>query len=70
MIIDIPNGLDVSKIRLMEVLYSPEIGYTLISVGCLNNKGFTTTFGNGKCKISHDNDGHIGTIPRFSKDLY
>jgi len=70
MIIDVPNGLDVSKIRLTEVLYSPEIGYTLISVGHLDNEGFTTTFGKGKCKISHDDDGHIGTIPRSSKGLY
>ena len=70
MIIDVPDGLDVSKIKLTEVLYSPEIGYTLISVGRLDDKGFTTTFGKGKCEISHDDDGHIGTIPRSSKGLY
>ena len=29
MIIDIPNGTDMSKLRLTEVLYSPDMGYTL-----------------------------------------
>ncbi|KAJ7872022.1 hypothetical protein B0H14DRAFT_3567332 [Mycena olivaceomarginata] len=32
MVIDVPNGVDVSKLHLTEVLYSPEVGYTLISM--------------------------------------
>jgi len=28
LVIDIPDGADVSQLRLMEVLYSPEVGYT------------------------------------------
>jgi hypothetical protein len=31
--IDLPNGADGSKLALTEVLYSPEVGYTLVSVG-------------------------------------
>ena len=40
MTINIPNGADISQLRLMEVLYSPEVGYTLVSVGRLDKKGF------------------------------
>ena len=45
MVIDVPDGLDISKMKLTEVLYSPEIGYTLISVGHLDDEGFTAIFG-------------------------
>jgi Zinc knuckle len=31
--VDIPNGANSSQLRLTEVLYSPEVGYTLVSVG-------------------------------------
>jgi len=51
MVIDIPNGADISQLRLMEVLYSPEVGYTLVSGGQLNDHGFLATFGGGKCVI-------------------
>jgi Pol polyprotein, beta-barrel domain len=29
MTIDVPNNIDILKLRLMEVLYSPEVNYTL-----------------------------------------
>ncbi|PPQ83525.1 hypothetical protein CVT26_004100 [Gymnopilus dilepis] len=32
MVVDVPNGADISKLQLTEVLYSPEVGYTLISL--------------------------------------
>ena len=51
MVIDIPNGADISQLRLTEVLYSPEVGYTLVSVGQLDDTGFLATFGSGKCVI-------------------
>jgi hypothetical protein len=31
--IDLPNGTDGSKLTLTKMLYSPEVGYTLVSVG-------------------------------------
>ena len=33
MLVEVPNGEEVSTIRLTEVLYSPEVGYTLVSIG-------------------------------------
>ena len=51
MIINVPDGADVSQLKLIEVLYSPEVGYTLVSVGQLDEKGFEITFSGGKCTI-------------------
>lgn len=50
-ILDLPNGATSSQLHLSEVLYSPEAGYTLVSIGRLNDAGFKTTFANGKCII-------------------
>ncbi|KIK36291.1 hypothetical protein CY34DRAFT_29531, partial [Suillus luteus UH-Slu-Lm8-n1] len=44
MVIEIPNGVDVSQLRLTEVLYSPEVGYTLVSIGRLDELGHSATF--------------------------
>ena len=51
MVIEVPNGIDVLKLQLTEVLYLPEVSYTLVSIGCLNQCGYTTTFGSGTCTI-------------------
>ena len=32
LVINVPDGTEVSRLRLTEVLYSPEVGYTLVSV--------------------------------------
>jgi hypothetical protein len=41
MVVDIPNGADILQLRLTEVLYSPEVGYTLVSVGRLDDNSFS-----------------------------
>ena len=69
MTIDIPNSADISQLKLMEVLYSPEVGYTLVSVGHLNEKGFEVIFLGGKCTIHGPDGNHIGDIPKL-KGLY
>ena len=33
LVIDIPDGTNTSQLHLMEILYSPEVGYTLVLVG-------------------------------------
>ena len=69
MIINIPDGTDVSQLRLTEVLCSLEVGYMLVSVGWLDEKGFELTFSGGKCTIKGPDSRHIGTIPK-TKGLY
>ena len=70
MTIDIPNGVISSQLHLTEVLYSPEVGYTLISVGKLDESGFCTTFYNGKCTIKGPDGNYVGNIPKTSRGLY
>jgi hypothetical protein len=70
MVIDIPNGVDVSQLRLTEVLYSPEVGYTLVSIGRLDDEGFSTTFGGGKCIIKGLEGECVGQVPKNPKGLY
>ena len=70
MVIDIPNGVNVSQLRLTEVLYSPEVGYTLVSVGHLDNNGFSLLFGGGKCTITGPDGEYIGSVPKTMSGLY
>ena len=70
MVIDIPNGADISQLCLREVLYSPEVGYTLVSVGRLNDSSFSATFGGGKCVIQGPDGEELGSIPKLSQGLY
>jgi hypothetical protein len=44
MIIEILNGVDASQLQLTEVLFSSEVGYTLVSIRWLDECGYTTTF--------------------------
>ena len=66
MVVDIPNGADISQLHLMEVLYSPEVGCTLVSVGQLDDNGILTTFGGGKCIIQGPNGEELGSVPKMT----
>ena len=70
MLIELPNGVDSSKLQLTEVLYSPEVGYTLVSIGRLDKCGYSTTFEGGKCTIRNGSGTTIGQIPQSGKGLY
>ena len=70
MIVKVPNGYDVSRLCLTEVLFSPEVGYTLVSIGRLDELGLSTTFAEGFCTIRGSEGETIGRIPRTSKGLY
>ena len=69
MTIDISDGVNVSQLKLTELLYSPEVGYTLISVGQLDEKGFEVTFLGRKCTIKGPDGKRVGTVPK-TKGLY
>ena len=56
--------------RLCEALYSPEVGYTLISIGRLDEAGFSVTFSDGKCVIRDEEGSRVGQIPRSKAGLY
>ena len=67
--IDVPNSTNISQLKLTEVLYSPEVGYMLISVGHLDDKGFAVTFSGSQCTIQGPDGTHIGAIMK-TKGLY
>lgn len=70
MVIEVLNGYDVAQLHLTEVLYSPEVGYTLVSIGRLDEPGLSTTFAEGYCTICGTDSDTIGRIPCSSKGLY
>jgi hypothetical protein len=70
MLIDLPNGADISQLQLTEVLYSPEVGYTLVSIGKLDDNGFSATFSGGKCVLKGPDGNNVGQIPKTAKGLY
>ncbi|KAJ7701303.1 hypothetical protein B0H14DRAFT_3650259 [Mycena olivaceomarginata] len=62
---NVSNGVDISKLHLTEVLYSPEIGYTLISIGRLDDAGVATTFSNGTCTLRRPGGERINEVPKL-----
>ena len=70
MVIDIPDSAQFSQLHLTEVLYTPEVGYTLISIGWLDGKGFSATFSGGKCLIQGPNGNQVGEAPKDKCGLY
>lgn len=69
-LVEIPNGPRATKIRLTKVLYSPEVGYTLISVGALDRAGYKSIFGNGKCTMHNRGDAQVAEIACTANGLY
>jgi hypothetical protein len=67
---NIPNGLETSQLPLTDILYSPDMGCMLVSVGCLDEEGYSAVFENGLCMLQNYAGEVIGTIPRSSHGLY
>ena len=70
LVIDIPNGDTVTKLRLTDVQYSPNVAYTLVSIGKLDDKGFLATFGNGKCVLKGSDGKKVGEVVRTTGRAY
>ena len=70
LVIDIPNDTGVTQFRLHDVLYSPEVAYTLVSIGRLDEDGFFATFGGGKCIIKDANKEIVGVVQKIATRIY
>ena len=70
LIVDIPNNGSTTQFWLQEVLYSPEVAYTLVSVGHLDEDGFLVTFGGRKCTIQDGNREVIGVVQKMVTRIY
>ena len=70
LVVDVPNGDGVTQLRLRDVLYSAEVGYTLVSVGRLDEAGFTVKFGGGMCRLLGEDGVEVGVVPKTSTRVY
>jgi len=70
LVVNVPDGNTYTKLRLQDVLYSSNVGYTLVSIRRLNEAGFTALFGHGKCVIRGPDDERIGEISRTGRKIY
>ena len=70
LIIDVPNGNDFTKLRLTDVQYTPNVAYTLVSIGRLDEEGFTAQFGHGKCVLRGPDGEVIGEVQRTARKAY
>ena len=70
LVIDVPNGYDMTKLTLTEVLFSPAVGYTLVSIGRLDQLGYSVTFADRTCTIRSPDDDVIGRMPKSQAGLY
>jgi hypothetical protein len=70
LIISLLNGSTTSQLTLQDVLYAPDIGYTLVSVGKLNALGYCIVFEDSICRISSPAGIAIGMIQKSACGLY
>ena len=69
LMISIPNGKSVTRIRLKDVLYAPKMGITLISISKLDVAGFAALFRDKHCQIFSKKRKKLGEVP-LTKGLY
>ena len=67
--ISVPTDNEKATITLKNVLFAPDIGMTLISIGLVDRAGYSATFGNGVCTIRDKTKRIVGKIP-FMDGLY
>ena len=70
LVINVPSDGDYSQLRLTGVLYSSNVEYTLVSIGRLNEEGFTALFGHGRCLLRGPDEEKIGEVLRTSEKVY
>ena len=69
MLINIPNGDTTSNILLKDVLYTPSMGVTLVSISHIATAGSTVIFSGDNCRIFNNLKSLLGKI-EMSQGLY
>jgi len=62
LIVDVPNRSTSTLLHLEGAFYAPKVGYTLVSMGQLDEAGLFATIGGGKCVITDSDGNQIGSI--------
>ena len=63
--INMPNGKDTTAVTLHDVLYCPDLGYTLVSLAKCDAASFTVLLKDKSCSIKDLNGCQIGRIPQY-----
>ena len=58
--IDIPNGRESTTVTLKDMLYCPDLGYTLVSLAKCGAASFTVTLKDKSCCIKDAKGSQIG----------
>ena len=61
--IELPNGAKRTKTILKEAIHAPDMAFTLISVGQLDDAKCSATFSGGMCTICNPSGHTMATIP-------
>ena len=61
--IELPNGMKRTKTILKEAIHAPDMAFTLISVGWLDDTKCSATFSSGMCTIHNLSGCTMATIP-------
>jgi hypothetical protein len=64
MTVTVPNGNLESELLLKDILFVPNLAYTLVLIGQLDAASFTIEFGNGLCTIYDADSRTIGQVLR------
>jgi hypothetical protein len=62
--IDLPNGSKQTPALLKDTVYAPDMAFTLISIGCLDQANCSVTIKREMCTIWNSDGCIMGTIPR------
>jgi transposase InsO family protein len=65
-----PNGAAPSILTLHDVLHAPAVGYTLVSIGTLDKKGYRTSIGGGTLELFSLRGERVARIPQTTRGLY
>src|SRR5947209_7105461 len=58
---------DLVKFQLTNILYSPQLCYTLISIAKINDAGYLTTFADGRCEIHNRAGIMLVNVPKTQR---
>jgi hypothetical protein len=70
MVIHTPLGATSSEITLENVLYTPAVGYTLVSLGALDSLGYHMSIDTGELEITSPAGSVVARVPRTMRGLY
>jgi transposase InsO family protein len=70
MVVSAPNGGGQSKLTLENVLHTPSVSYTLVSLGALDGLGYHIAIGGGHLEIQSHAGKRLACITRTARGLY